>query len=293
MKIIVTIPAYNEEKTIGKVIEDIQLLFTERHLTGEILVVDDGSTDNTAEIASKQGASVIFHPVKLGLAEVFRTEIKSCLQKGADIIVHIDADGQYQVADIPKLLKEIENGYEIVLGSRFMGTIESMPISKRIGNKLFSKVISNITHLKITDAQTGFRAFTKEVAEEIKIISDHTYTQEQVIKAARRYKLKEVPVHFAKRDGKSKLIRNPLEYAMRAWITLFRIYRDFKPLSFFGFIGSIPFLIGSTIGVWFTYTHFFKGGVGGGHLLLSIFMMIMVLVGLQIILFGFLADMKK
>lgn len=292
MKIIVTIPANDEEKTIGKVIDDINLLFRQESIDGEIVVVDDGSKDNTAKISAEKGAYVISLPVKLGLAEAFRAEIKACLERGADIIVHIDADGQYLPSEIPKLLKEINNGYSLVLGSRFMGKVEGMPFIKRIGNMAFSRVISNITRLKITDAQTGFRAFTREVAQEIPIISTHTYTQEQVIKASKRYKIKEIPVTFLKREGKSRLIKNPFEYAIKAWVTLIRIYRDYKPLSFFGLIGAIPFLIGSVIGVWFAYEHFFSGGVKG-HLLLSIFMMLLVLVGLQIILFGFLADMKK
>ena len=292
MRLIVTIPAHNEEFTLGNVLDSINTLFKSNNLDGKIVVVDDGSTDKTAQIASSKGAVVLSHPVKLGLAEAFRTEIKTCLEHGADIIIHIDADGQYLPAEIPKLLDEIEKGYSLVLGSRFLGTIEHMPLTKRVGNKLFSKVISNITGLTITDAQTGFRAFTREVAEKIPIISTHTYTQEQVIKCARIYKVKEVPVHFAKREGKSRLIRNPFEYAVKAWITLFRIYRDYKPLSFFGMIGGIPLLVGSLIGVWFSYNHFFMGGVKG-HLLLSIFMMLLVLVGIQIILFGFLADMKR
>lgn len=292
MKVIITIPAHNEEEKIGKVVADIFSILKEKSIDGEVIVVDDGSMDHTAQIATEKGAYVVSHPIKLGLAESFRTEVKTCLSRGADIIVHIDADSQYSPEEIPKLLKEIEDGYDLVLGSRFLGTIESMPLIKRIGNKLFSKVVSHITGLKITDAQTGFRAFKKEVAQNIDIISNHTYTQEQTIKASRKFKIKEVPVHFSKRDGPSRLIKNPFEYAIRAVITIIRIYRDYKPLSFFGLIGGIPFVIGSIIGVWFSYEHFLGGGVKG-HLLLSIFMMLLVLIGIQIILFGFLADMRR
>lgn len=290
MKVIVIIPAHNEEQKIGSVVTDIFTILKE--MLVEVVVVDDGSTDRTAQIATEKGAYVVSHPIKFGLAETFRTEVKTCLNRNADIIVHIDADGQYLPSEIPKLLKGIDEGYDMVLGSRFLGTIEDMPSIKRIGNKLFSRVVSQITGLKITDAQTGFRAFKREVAQNIDIISNHTYTQEQIIKAARKYKIKEVPVYFAKRDGPSRLIKNPFEYAIRAFITIIRIYRDFKPLSFFGLIGGIPLVIGSIIGIWFSYEHFLGGGVKG-HLLLSIFMMLLVLVGIQIILFGFLADMKR
>lgn len=292
MKIFVTLPANNEAATIGKVVEDIHTVMKSENYEGGVIVVDDGSTDKTAEIARKAGAIVVSNPVQLGLAESFRTEIRVSLSHGADVIAHIDSDGQYSPMEIPILIRELQNGYDLVLGSRFLGTIEAMPWLKRLGNRLFSRIISNITKIKITDAQTGFRIFTREVAEAIPIISDHTYTQEQVIKAARRFRIKEVPVYFSKRDGKSRLIKNPVEYAIRAWITIFRIYRDFRPLNFFGIIGLIPLVIGSIIGIWFSYEHFFAGGVKG-HLLLSVFMMLMVLVGLQIILFGFLADMRR
>lgn len=291
MKVIITIPAHNEEEKIGNVVSNIFSILKEKAIDGEVIVVDDGSKDSTVQIATEKGAYVVSHPIKLGLAETFRTEIKTCLGRGADIIVHIDADNQYLPEEIPKLLNEVE-GYDLVLGSRFLGTIESMPLIKKIGNKMFSKVVSHITGLKITDAQTGFRAFKKEVAQNIDIISNHTYTQEQIIKASRKFKIKEVPVYFSKRDGPSRLIKNPFEYAIRAVITIIRIYRDYKPLSFFGLIGGIPLIIGSIIGIWFSYGHFLGGGVKG-HLLLSIFMMLLVLVGVQIILFGFLADMRK
>ena len=127
MKIVVTIPAYNEEKTLGKVIADIKQVMQREKYNYEIIIVDDGSKDKTAETAKKTGAKVYSHPKNYGLAEAFRTEIEKSLEHKADIIIHTDADGQYLASDIPKLIKEIENGYELVLGSRFKGKIESMP----------------------------------------------------------------------------------------------------------------------------------------------------------------------
>src|SRR3989338_6966526 len=261
MKIVVTIPAYNEEKTIGIVIDKIKEVMESNSYNYEILVVDDGSKDNIAEVAKNAGAVVYSHPRNYGLAETFKTEIKKSLKMGADIIVHIDADNQYQPVEIPKLVKEINKGYDMVLGSRFNGTIESMPIIKRLGNKAFSRVISNITGIKISDAQTGFRAFTREVAEKIDIISDHTYTQEQIIKAARqKYKIKEVPIYFAKRADKSRLMSNPFEYAVRAWINIIRIYRDYKPLKFFGIIGTLIFFTGVILVIYLSYVQLFFEG---------------------------------
>ena len=228
LKVIITIPAYNEEKTIGKVIKNIREVMdqTKYSYSYLILVVNDGSEDETVEEATKAGAVVFSHQDNKGLAETFRTEMKLCCELGAEIIVHTDADGQYKAEEIPLLIEPVENGYDLVLGSRLKGSIEYMPKINKIGNKAFSFVISLLTKQKIFDGQTGFRAFTRKIAEEIQIISDHTYTQEQIIRAKRRnYSIKEVPIYFAKRDhGQSRLMRSPFEYALRAWKNIFRIY---------------------------------------------------------------------
>jgi glycosyltransferase involved in cell wall biosynthesis len=292
MKITVTIPAYNEGKSIGRLIKEIRDVMDSGKYNYNILVVDDGSLDNTAEVARKSRAIVYSHPKNYGLAETFKTELKKCLELKSDVIVHIDADGQYMPKDIPKLLKEINNGCDLVLGSRFKGKIEHMPLIKRIGNVAFSRVVSKITKIKITDSQTGFRAFTKEVAKEVHIISNHTYTQEQTIRAVRqKFKIKEVPIYFAKRNGKSKLIRNPFEYAVKAWINIIRINRDYEPLKFFGIFGSFIFLIGFIIGLYLIYLHFTSGIVG--HFALIMLDILILSIGLQVIIFGFLADMEK
>jgi glycosyltransferase involved in cell wall biosynthesis len=293
MQIIITIPAYNEEGTIGTVIRDIHEVMKDNSYNYKILVVDDGSKDNTKNIAKNEGAIVYSHSKNYGLAETFNTEIKKSLELEADVIVHIDADTQYKPIEIPKLIKEIENGYDLVLGSRFKGTIESMPLIKKIGNKAFSKVISQITNTKISDGQTGFRAFTKEVAKKIKIASDHTYTQEQIIRAVKeKFKIKEVPIYFAKRKDKSRLISNPFGYAIRAWINIIRIYRDHEPLKFFGVIGSTILFVGFILGLYLVYVQLFGVGINR-HLGLMMLDILILSIGLQIIIFGFIADMFK
>ncbi|MFH1642645.1 MAG: glycosyltransferase family 2 protein [Nanoarchaeota archaeon] len=292
MKIIITIPAYNEEKTIGKVITDIIEVMKQANYDYQILVVDDGSSDKTAEISKNLGATVYSHPKNYGLAETFRTEIDKCLKLGADIIVHTDADGQYLAKDIPKLIKEIEKGNDLVLGSRFKGEIEHMPLIKKWGNMAFSKVISNIVGLKITDAQTGYRAFTKEVAHKIDLRSTHTYTQEQIIHAVReKFKIKEIPIFFARRDGNSRLIKNPFGYAIRAWINIIRTYRDYEPLKLFGRAGTFLIVPGLIIGFWLLYLFLKTGRVR--HIGSAILSVLLIMVGIQIISFGLLADMKK
>jgi len=292
MKIVVTIPAYNEERTIGKVIRDIRAVMDLYRYNYNVLVIDDGSRDKTAIEAKNAGAIVYSHPRNYGLAETFRSEIEKCLELNADIIVHTDADGQYLAEEIPQLIEEVKKGNDLVLGSRFKGKIESMPMVKRFGNLAFSKVISQVTRTKISDSQTGFRAFTREVAKNIRLSSTHTYTQEQIIRAVKqKFKIKEVPVYFAKRHGKSRLMRNPLEYAVKAWINILRIYRDYEPLKFFGLFGFMFFAVGFLLGLYVLYVFLTTGIVGRiPTVMLSVLLMS---IGVQIWLFGFFADMSK
>ena len=293
MKVVVTIPSYNEQRTIGKLIKRIHEVMQGGKFNYDIMVVDDGSRDKTVEIAEDGEAIVYSHPRNCGLAETFKTEIKKALELDADIIVHIDADGQYLPEEIPKLIKWIERGYDLVLGSRFKGKIESMPLIKRIGNMAFSIAISNIAGLRISDAQTGFRAFTKEVAQEVGIISNHTYTQEQILRAVKeKFRIKEIPIYFAKRKDKSRLISNPFNYAFKAWINIIRVYRDYQPLRFFGLIGGSVSLIGFLLGLYLIYVQFFAEGIFR-HFGLMMLDILMLSIGLQIVIFGFLADMVK
>ena len=293
MKIVVTIPAFNEEKTIGILINKIHEVMKSNRYNYKILVIDDGSKDKTAKIAKDAKAIVFSHPKNYGLADTFRTEVEKALELDGDVIVHIDADVQYQPKEIPKLINEVERGYDLVLGSRFKGKIESMPFIKRLGNKAFSKVISNITGNRISDAQTGFRAFTKKLAKKIKINSEHTYTQEQIIRAVKeKFMVKEVPIYFAKRNGKSRLISNPFGYAVRAWINIIRTYRDYEPLKFFGTIGGTILVLGFVLGLYLVYVQLFAEGVNR-HFGIMMLDILILSIGLQIIIFGFIADMLK
>jgi len=291
MKVWISIPAYNERKTIGNLIDEITSVLNKTKYDYRISIVDDGSKDNTVEIAKSKKVTIYSHPFNIGLAETFRTEIKQFLDSKYDVFLHIDADGQYLPKEIPKLIDEFKKGYDLVLGSRFIGKIEYMPWLKRMGNKAFSKIISNIVQFKISDCQTGFRAFNRKVAE-MDINSDHTYTQEQIIRAVKnKFKIKEVPVYFAKRGDKSRLISHPLEYAFKAWINILRIYRDYDPLKFFGKIGMFFIIPGFALGAWLLSIYFRTGSIGRvPSLILTI---LLILTGIQIILFGFLADMNK
>lgn len=294
MKIAITIPAYNEEKTLPKVIAEIEKEMSKTKYKYQIFVVDDGSKDKTAKIARKMGATVTSHRTNYGLARTFKTEIKQCLDHKMDVIVHTDADGQYMAKDIPRLLKEIENGYDLVIGSRFAGKIESMPFMKRIGNMAFAHVFSKILKQKITDTTTGFRAFTSQVAKEITYINTFTYTQEQLIKAAKeKFKIQEIPINSRKtRD--SRLFKSPLQYAWRAWINIIRIYRDYDPLKFFGQLGIGFIIISFLIGLYVMWQ--WIGGYVNSideKIPSMILLLLFFNTGIQTILFGLFADQKR
>jgi glycosyltransferase involved in cell wall biosynthesis len=295
MKIVISIPAYNEESTLGQVLADIKRVMAETKYKYFIQIVDDGSTDRTVEVAESFGAKIFSHPKNYGLAEAFRTEMKLFLESQADVVIHTDADGQYPAGDIPRLLAEIEKGADLVLGSRFAGRIEQMPLMKKTGNKAFSKAISHITGLKITDGQTGFRAFTRRVAE-MGTISTHTYTQEQIIRAVRnKFKVVEIPI-YARKTRASRLMRShplvqPFEYAFKAWINIFRLYRDFEPLKFFGILGGIFVFAGLLLGGWLVGLFLMEGKIG--HMPSTILTMLLILTGVQIWVVGFLADMFR
>jgi len=209
MKLIVTIPAYNEENTINKVIRE-----TPRQIYGidsvEVLVINDGSKDNTVKVAKDAGADhIINQNENQGLAFAFRTGLEEALIRGADIIVNTDADFQYNQQQIPDLIKPVLEGKaDIVLGSRFSGHIEHMAPQKRLGNILATCVTRMASGYPVTDARTGFRAFSRDAALRMNILYDYTYVQETIIQAVdHNLTMVEIPIEVRKCEGDSILIQ--------------------------------------------------------------------------------------
>ena len=293
MKLVVTIPAFNEEKTIGKVIQEIP-----KKIKGikkiEVIVIDDGSTDETATVAKKFGAKIIKNKENLGLATSFKKGLDAALLSGADIIVNTDADFQYDQTQIPILVEPILNGNaDIVLGSRFKGTIEGMPFSKKIGNKIVTAIVRFISGKPISDAQTGFRAFTRDAAMKINVYSNYTYVQETIIEAVdKRLVINEVPVRFRRRDGKSRLMSGVFDYARKAGTTIIRGYINHKPMGFFVVLGGLIFFAGFLVGLR-VLLHFLKTGNVSPYLPSTILSIFAMLIGFQIIIIGLVADMIR
>src|SRR3989344_6359232 len=179
MKLVVIIPAYNEERTIGDVVKSITEV-NGRISKTEILVVNDGSTDNTEKIALENGAIVVNHLSNKGVGMAFRTGIENALKRKADVIVNVDADGQFNPLDVPKLISPIlDNKADFVTATRFKNgnLIGSMPFIKKIGNRMFTSLTSFLVGQRFTDTQCGFRAYSREAALRLNLYGKFTYTQ--------------------------------------------------------------------------------------------------------------------
>jgi glycosyltransferase involved in cell wall biosynthesis len=293
MKLVVMIPAYNEEKTIASVIKEIPRDCCEKV---EVLVINDGSVDNTEQEAEKAGADKILSFKKnKGLAPAFRAGLQTALEMGADIIVNTDGDGQYNGKEICKLIDPILQGRaDFVLGSRTKGRIEYMPLQKKIGNRIATFITRQVSGYPVSDAQSGFRAFSRDCALRLNVMADYTYVQETLIQAS-NYGLviEEVPIEFRKRDsGPSRLISNIWKYAQRAGVTIARGHRDFHPLDTFFGIGSFFLLGGFLFGSRVLYGYFQTGAVTG-YLPSAVLTVLLVLIGVSTMTLGLIADVLK
>lgn len=242
--LVVLIPALNEEKTIAAVIKAIpkKIQGVEKTL---VLVVDDGSTDKTVQKARMAGADrIVSHKGNKGLGIAFQTGLDTALKMGAGIIANIDADGQFNPEDIPKIVRPILQGKaDVVTCSRFLDKrLEpKMPSIKRFGNRLFTKTINFFTGSHFTDTQCGFRAYSREAALRTNLFAKFTYTQEVLMDLSQKgMRIEEVACKVeGERKGKSRIVKHWYVYGLRALMIIVRTLRDYKPLQFFGSIGIL------------------------------------------------------
>ncbi len=234
---LVMIPAYNEAETIEEAI-------TIGKTAGAVLVIDDGSTDGTLALAREFATHVIHHTKNLGLAQGIMNGIDFALSKGYKSMVIYDADMQYTEKDLQNVVKILQNSdYDIVMGSRLKGSIEKMKITKRFGNWIFSKTLSYITGIPISDGQTGLRCFTDVFASHINFRGQFTYTQEMLFETSKHnFSLGEIPIEFKERvSGESRLMAGAIDYALRAWNVNIQIIAEYNPIKFS--LGMMAFLI--------------------------------------------------
>ncbi len=293
MKLFVSIPALNEEKTIATVIAGIP-----KSMVGvtelRVVVVNDGSTDATAQLATEQGATVLHHPVPRGVGSAFHTALAYVIQQDGDLLVTIDADGQFNPADIPTLIAPVVSGQaEFATASRFKdpALVPVMPGIKLWGNRMMSRLVSQLTDGKYYDVSCGMRCYSKRAMLSLNLLGKFTYTQEVFLNLAfKGLRIAEVPivVRGEREFGKSRVASNLWQYATKTSGIIFRCYRDYRPFKFFGGIALwlfVPavflelFFIGHYLTVGTFTPHKWAGFTGMGLGVLSLMMFYIGLIG--------------
>lgn len=290
MKLIIQIPCYNEAETLEIALNDLP-----KHIDGideiEYLIINDGSKDNTVEVARNWGVQhVVNFKRNKGLAKGFMAGMNECLRQGADIIVNTDADNQYCGEDIEKLVRPILDGKaDIVIGERPIDQTEHFsPLKKKLQH-LGSWVVRKASNTNIPDAPSGFRAYSREAALRMNIVNDYTYTLEQIVQAGRnKMAIISVPIRTNGELRPSRLFHSMFGYIKKSILTIMRAYMMYKPLRFFVTLGSIPFLGGIILGI--RYLVYFFNGAGNGHIQSLLFAITLILLGTMIGIVGLQAD---
>lgn len=289
-KLIIQIPCLNEGATLPATIAALP-----REVPGidivEWLIIDDGSTDDTVAVARTCGVHhIVSHPMNQGLARAFSTGLDACLRLGADIIVNTDADNQYDAGAIPALVQPIlARRADFVVGDRGTDEIAHFSWSKKRLQKLGSWVVRQASGTTVPDATSGFRAMSRHAALKLNIISDFTYTLESLIQAGNKnLATTSVPVGTNPVTRKSRLFKSNLGYIRRSAQTIVRIYSMYRPMRAFVLLGSLMCAIGVGLGARFLY--YYVSGDGGGKVQSLLLGVIMLVVGAQTVLTGFLAD---
>lgn len=294
LRLVVLLPAFNEAETIGDMIRRIPRKI--KHVNDvSIVVVDDGSTDNTAQEAHEAGVDyVVSLASNNGVGYAFKSGIKKALELGADIVVNMDADGQHNPDDISRLIEPIlKESYDVVVGSRFLDDHKlDMPFMNRLGNRLFTKAVAWATGIHLTDSQSGFRAFSRDAALRLNTLGKFTYTQESLIELAmKNLRITEVPITVKPRKGESKVVKNCYSYGFKALAITLRALRDFRPLAFFGSLGALALMAGFSSG-FYVFTHWLLTGRTSPYASLIDFTVLSSLAGLFLIVLALMADMQ-
>jgi glycosyltransferase involved in cell wall biosynthesis len=291
-KLIIQIPCLNEAATLPATLADLPSSLPGIDVI-EVLVIDDGSRDGTADVARANG---VHHIVRLtrnkGLAAAFMAGIDASLKQGADFIVNTDADNQYAGSEIGKLLAPLLRGEaDLVVGDRNIAELSHMSWQKRQLQRLGSWVVRQVSSTTVPDTTSGFRAYTREAALRMTIVSEFSYTLESIIQAGKkRMAIAHVPVATNARTRESRLFDSVFSYIKRSSATIVRIYAMYEPLKVFSYIGLTLFGVGVVLSLRFMYEYFTDNTFGGRMVQSLIFAAVFMIIGFQVLLMGLLAD---
>jgi glycosyltransferase involved in cell wall biosynthesis len=290
-KLIIQIPCLNEAETLPETLRDLPVSIPGVDVI-EVLIIDDGSRDGTSEVARAHG---VHHIVRFrrnkGLAAAFMAGIDAALKLGADYIVNTDADNQYAGADIALLVAPLIGGEaDICIGDRNIQAIAHMTASKKLLQRLGSWVVRGVSGTKVPDTTSGFRAYTREAALRMTLVSEFSYTLESLIQAGkRRMAVAHVEVRTNPRTRESRLFDSVFAYIKQSAATIVRIYASHEPLKVFSYIGLTIFGVGFVVSLRFLY--YYLTGSGGGKLQSLILSAVLMIVGFQVVLIGLVADL--
>ena len=290
MKLIIQIPCYNEEDSLPATLADLPR-HIERVDVVEWLVIDDGSSDRTADVARSSGVDhVISFPKNRGLAQAFLAGLDESIRVGADIIINTDADNQYSADDIPKLLAPIlNNEADIVVGARPIEKTKHFSLIKKILQRIGSWVVGVASGTNVADAPSGFRAMTREAALQLNVFNDYTYTLETLIQAGQKgMTVASVPIKTNENIRPSRLVKSIGSYVARSMLTIIRIFVVYRPFRFFMTLGGVLITVGLLLGLRFVI--YFLIGQGTGMIQSLILAAILLLMGFQTCVLGVLAD---
>jgi glycosyltransferase involved in cell wall biosynthesis len=291
MKLIIQIPCFNEEESLPVALSKLPRVVPGFDVV-EWLVIDDGSSDRTREVALQHGVDhVVGFTTNRGLARAFMHGIKSCLERGADVVVNTDADDQYDARDIPSLTAPILDGRaEIVVGERPITSIEHFSFVKKVLQRLGSGVVGFVSGTSVKDAPSGFRAFSRDAAARLNVFSNYTYTLETIIQAGQKnIAIISVPVRVNRDLRPSRLVRSVPSYVQRSIATMLRILVVYRPFRLFFSVALLFFTVGCAFGVRFLY--FYATGDGKGHVQSVVLAATLIVIGFQTGLLAFVADL--